>query len=104
MHETRNVTLISSVNNASDLPPCQTERLSDVLLSTLFSSLTFISPCDLLRKTMKREELRQIEALKEAVIIQVDTIFSVGLVFGLPGSVLALVTLSSMASVLLRGT
>ncbi|KAK3803820.1 hypothetical protein RRG08_041369 [Elysia crispata] len=43
------------------------------------------------------EVFRQIEAVKEATETQVDTIFSIALVFGLPGSVLALVTLSSMA-------
>ena len=43
------------------------------------------------------EESRRIVAVIEAGQIQVGTILSIALVFGLPGSVLALVTLSSMA-------
>ena len=46
---------------------------------------------------LSEEVFRRIEAVKEATETQVDTIFSIALVFGLPGSVLALVTLSSMA-------
>ena len=47
---------------------------------------------------ISEEKLRLIEALEEATEIQVDTIFSIALIFGLPGSVLALVIVSSMAA------
>ncbi|KAK3762220.1 hypothetical protein RRG08_057458 [Elysia crispata] len=47
---------------------------------------------------LSEEKLRLIEALEEATKIQVDTIFSIALIFGLPGSVLALVIVSSMAA------
>ncbi|KAK3781583.1 hypothetical protein RRG08_048921 [Elysia crispata] len=43
------------------------------------------------------EELRWIEAVQEATQTQMDILFSIALVFGVPGSILALVTLSSMA-------
>ncbi|KAK3789119.1 hypothetical protein RRG08_059977 [Elysia crispata] len=53
----------------------------------------FDGPCP----PLSEEELRWIGAVKEGTQIQLGTIFSIALVFGLPGSVLALVTLSSMA-------
>ncbi|KAK3789120.1 hypothetical protein RRG08_059978 [Elysia crispata] len=43
------------------------------------------------------EEFRRIKAVDEATEIQVNIIFSIALIFGLPGSVLALVILTSMA-------
>ncbi|KAK3758789.1 hypothetical protein RRG08_054765 [Elysia crispata] len=53
----------------------------------------FDGPCP----PLTAEEFRRIEAVREATQIQVNIIFSIALIFGLPGSVLALVTLSSMA-------
>ncbi|KAK3741888.1 hypothetical protein RRG08_065460 [Elysia crispata] len=52
----------------------------------------FDGPCP----PLTAEELRRIKAVDEATQIQVNIIFSIALIFGLPGSVLALVTLSSM--------
>ncbi|KAK3758788.1 hypothetical protein RRG08_054764 [Elysia crispata] len=43
------------------------------------------------------EEKRQMKALLADASTQAQTIISIALIFGLPGSVLALVTLSSMA-------
>ena len=53
----------------------------------------FDGPCP----PLTAEEFRWIEAVREATQIQVNIIFSIALIFGLPGSVLALITLSSMA-------
>ncbi|KAK3789118.1 hypothetical protein RRG08_059976 [Elysia crispata] len=53
----------------------------------------FDGPCP----PLTAEELRRIRVVDEATQIQVNIIFSIALIFGLPGSVLALVILSSMA-------
>ena len=45
---------------------------------------------------LTEEELRWIEAVKEATQTQMDIIFSIALVFGMLGSVLALVTVATM--------
>ncbi|GFS23526.1 FMRFamide receptor-like [Elysia marginata] len=43
------------------------------------------------------EEMRQIDAVCYALEVQIDTIASVALIFGLPGSVFALITVCNMA-------
>ena len=53
----------------------------------------FDGPCP----PLTAEEFRRMKAVTEDTQIQVNIIFSIALIFGLPGSVLALVTLSSMA-------
>ncbi|KAK3776545.1 hypothetical protein RRG08_015142 [Elysia crispata] len=87
-----------------------TEHVNNILTSipnqnqTPFPENTSVTP--FLRKNgnfdgpyppLTAEEFRRIVAVIKATQIQVGTIFSIALVFGLPGSVLALVTLSSMA-------
>ncbi|KAK3781582.1 hypothetical protein RRG08_048920 [Elysia crispata] len=47
--------------------------------------------------TLSEEEFRQINDLVAGASIHVDTVFSIAMVFVLPGSVLALVSLSSKA-------
>ena len=53
----------------------------------------FDGPCP----PLTAEELRRIKAVDEPIQIKVNIIFSIALIFGLPGSVLALVILTSMA-------
>ena len=90
------VSTAEHVINILTFVPYQNQTLFPVNTSvtpSLGKNGNFDGPCP----PLTAEEFRRMNAVLEAARMQVNIIFSIALVFGLPGSVLALVTLSSMA-------
>ncbi|KAK3758796.1 hypothetical protein RRG08_054772 [Elysia crispata] len=83
-------------NNILTLIPNQNQTLfpeNTSVTPSLGKNGNFDRPCP----PLTAEEFRRIKSIYEATKIQVNIIFSIALIFGLPGSVLDLVTLPSMA-------
>ena len=89
------VSTAEHVNNILTFIPNQNQTLfpeNTSVTPSLGKNGNFDGPCP----PLTAEELRRMKAVNETIHIQVKIIFSIALIFGLPGSVLALVTLSSM--------
>ncbi|KAK3749123.1 hypothetical protein RRG08_057107 [Elysia crispata] len=85
-YDNNNLTFIPNLNQTSFLG-------NNSILPSLDKNDTLVGRCP----QPSEEEIRLIRALFTATKIQVYTIFSIALFFGLPGSVFALVTLSTIA-------